>query len=123
MTPEIIAYTYIVSPQYMQDLYPEEQSRGLVVEVKQGANCMLFGSKLYGNCMSAVRPQLKGYKSETRKGYITYLKRLANLNIEFARHSPLLEDAIDMINFEDISRVRKNIIDRANIILDYANNY
>lgn len=123
MTPELIAYIYIVSPQYMQDLYPETSSGGLVVEVNEGAGCMFFGSKLYGNCLAAVRPQYSGYGVESRKTYIKYLKNLANTNIEFARRSPLLEDSIDLINVLHISKVRKNIIEKANIILEYANNY
>jgi len=121
MTPELIAYTYILSPQYMKELYPEDDRKwGLVVEVNEGANCMFFGSKLYNNCMATVRPE---QISESRKSYIKYLKKLSNLNTEFARHSPLLEDTIDLINVEHISKVRKNIIERANVILDYANNY
>jgi len=124
MSPELIAYIYIVSPQYMQELYPQdERNWGLVADIKESAGCLFFGSNLYRSCLSAVRPQYSGYGVESRKGYKRYLKSIAKTNIDFAEHSPLLEDSLDIIDVLHISKARKNIIDRANFILDYANNY
>ncbi len=124
MTPELIAYTYIVSPQYMQELYPQdERNWGLVADVKESAGCLKIGQGLYKSCGTKVRPRYSGFGVESRRAYIRYLKKLANTNIEFAKRSPLLEDYCDISQERHIDNARKKIIERANIILDYANNY
>lgn len=122
MLPEIIAFNYILSPQYMQDLYPETGS-GLYVEVNEGAGCLKIGQALYKSCGTTVRQRYTAYKKESPEKYRKYLKDLANTNIDFSKKSQILEDYCDISEEIHIDRARKNIFKRANVILDYANNY